>query len=170
MQRIRQADMIVIGPGNLYCSLLPNLIIRDFARAIRESRATVVYVANLTNKRGHTEGFCVDDYVRSIENYIGKGRIDYAIANVARPPRALVEKYESEEGKGILVRIGSDRRDRSYRIVCANVVSRKVPDVNAHDVAAALRSFIRHDPDRLARAVMFLLEAKENRKVIRETC
>lgn len=170
LDRVKQADMIVIGPGNFYSSLLPNLIIRDFVCAIAESRAIVVYVANLTNKKGHTDKWDVDRYADEIERYIGKGRIDYVVWNVKPPVPALVKKYESQEGKDMLVPFVRDRvRRRTYRVVCADIVSRKLPKVSRSDVVASTRALIRHDPDRLARTLMLLLEAEENRKVIYET-
>ncbi len=169
IDRVRRADMIVIGPGNFYCSLLPNLIIREFAQAIAKSRATVVYVANLTNKRGHTEQWDVDRYVDEVERYIGRARIDSVIWNAKAPAPALVKRYEAQEGKGMLVRFDRTARDkRSYRVVCADIVSRKVPKLHPSDAVGSLRALIRHDPDRLARALMFVLEAKETRLVVKE--
>jgi uncharacterized cofD-like protein len=165
--RVRQADMVVIGPGNLYCSLLPNLIIRDFAEAIRTSGAEVVYVANLTNKAGHTLGWNIDGYVREIERYIGRGRTDAVVWNAARIDPSLVRKYERSEGKGAIVGSGSeDASARAYRLVRADVVSRVLPRADKSDRLSRTRAFIRHDPERLARAIMFLLESKENAKVI----
>lgn len=169
IKRVERADMIVIGPGNLYCSLLPNLILPDFARAIRKSRARVVYVCNLTNKKGHTTGWTVDDYIGEIERYIGKGRIDYVIHNSRKPRAELVERYESTEGKNALVRwrpIDSSRR--SYRLVKADVMSGKIPVSDESDAVASMRAFIRHDSDRLAKAVMFLSEVENNRKIIKD--
>lgn len=169
ISRVKQADMIVIGPGNLYCSLLPNLIIKDFAEAIRTSKAEVVYVANLTNKAGHTLGWDVDVYVREIERYIGKGRVDAVVWNAERLDSALVRKYERSEGKGAIVGFNRDAvPGRTYRLVRADVVSRAVPKPEKSDKVAHTRAFIRHDPEKLARAIMFLLESKENMKVIRD--
>lgn len=169
VRRLKQADMIVIGPGNLYCSLLPNLIIGGIGRAIRESRAEVVYVANLTNKKGHTSGWDVSEYAAAIERYIGRGRIDAVIWNAERPDPKLVRKYEAREGKGAVVGSGEDRSPgRRYRLVLADVLSKKTVPSDRNDAIARTRSFLRHDPDRLARAVMFLLESKENRRVVRD--
>lgn len=167
IDRVKRADMIVIGPGNLYCSLLPNLAIKDFAKAIRTSKADVVYVSNLTNKAGHTLGWDIDTYVREIERYIGKGRVDAVIWNAARIDPALVRKYERSEGKGALVGAGPfGKSDRTYRLVRADVVSRVLPQIDRNDRIARTRAFIRHDSERLARAIMFLLESKENARVI----
>jgi uncharacterized cofD-like protein len=169
LARIRQADLIVIGPGNLYCSLLPNFILKDFSLAIKKSRAKVVYVSNLTNKKGHTIGFDVDDYVATIERYIGNGRIDYVLFPSRRPGKALVEKYERMEGKNTLVAFRKDTNPkRGYEVVMADIVSGKIPKMEKSDAVASTRAFIRHDSERLARTVMFLLDLEMNRRIVKE--
>lgn len=169
VDRVLRADVIVIGPGNHYCSIVPNFVIAPFARAVRESSAKVVYVANLTNKKGHTAGWSVGDYVASLEGYIGKGRVDFVVANTKKPKKELVEKYERVEGKDMLVSCDWERTDmaRTYRLVLARVISDAVPVSQKGDVIAALRAFIRHDSDRLAKAIMLLLET-EGQRVIEE--
>lgn len=167
--RVKQADIIVIGPGNLYCSLLPNLILKDFATAIKKSRAQVVYVSNLTNKKGHTIGFDVDDYVSVLERYIGKGRIDYVLYPSKRPSQMLIGKYEQMEGKDTLVEFKKDKNPkRSYELVRANIVSGKIPKQDKSDAIASTRAFIRHDSERLAQTVIFLLDLEMNRKIVKE--
>ncbi len=169
LQRIRQADLIVIGPGNLYCSLLPNFILKDFASAIKKSRAKVVYVSNLTNKKGHTIGYDVDDYVATLEKYIGKNRIDYVLFPSRRPAKALVEKYEQMEGEDSLVSFQKEKNpNRHYELVLADIISGKVPKQDKNDVVASTRAFIRHDSERLARTVMFLLDLEMNRRIVKE--
>ncbi|MBP9752008.1 MAG: hypothetical protein KBD19_04070 [Candidatus Moranbacteria bacterium] len=80
---------------------------------------------------------------------------------------ALVRKYERSEGKGALVGTGPfGKSDRTYRLVRADVVSRVLPQIDRNDRIARTRAFIRHDSERLARAIMFLLESKENARVI----
>jgi uncharacterized cofD-like protein len=78
---IRQADMIVIGPGSLYTSVLPNLLVRDVRDAIRVSHAVKVYVSNVATQHGETDGFSVADHVAAIERHVGRGLIDYVLAN-----------------------------------------------------------------------------------------
>lgn len=169
IQRIKQADLIVIGPGNLYCSLLPNFILKDFANAIKKSRAKVVYVSNLTNKKGHTIGFDVDDYVTTMEKYIGKNRIDYVVFSSRRPAKVLIERYEQVEGEDSLVIFQEGKNQkRHYELVRADIVSGKIPAQDKDDVIASTRAFIRHDSDRLARTVMFLLDLEMNRKIVKE--
>lgn len=168
VDRIMKADAVVIGPGNHYCSILPNLVISDIARAIRLSRARIIYVANLTNKKGHTIGWNVDDYVRSIEAYIGHGRVDDVIFNVQKLPSELVKKYEKIEGENTLVRAGSRAHTaRTYRMIEVFAVSNRSPKISKADALGAQRAFIRHDAFKLAKVIMFLLDANDVRRVLR---
>ena len=76
---VQAAELITIGPGDLYTSILPNLLPDGMARAVRESDATVVYVCNISNKPAETNGYTVSDYIRTVNRYIGSHRIDVAI-------------------------------------------------------------------------------------------
>jgi uncharacterized cofD-like protein len=168
IKRVLSADMIVIGPGNVYCSLLPNLIIPDFAEAIRQSSARLVYIANLTNKKGHTSGWDVDAYVEAIERYIGQGRIDSVVYNTKKPRKELVERYSAQEGGELVVWRERPQEERSYRLVRARVISDTLPLLQKDDAVASLRAFIRHDSEKLAQAVMFLLEQESYQKIIQD--
>ncbi len=169
LKRISEADAIVIGPGNFYCSLLPNVLIRSCARAIRDASARVIFVANLTNKRGHTSGWDVDDFVRELERYIGRGRVDFVVWNVRKPNKELVRKYEQQEGEGMLVDFETKRDvSRTYRVLRADVVSDRAPSIRKSDAIAATRSFIRHDSDRLAQAIAFLVNFDAKNRVIHD--
>ena len=92
---IRTADMIVIGPGSLYTSVLPNLLVRDIRDAIRVSRAVKVYVSNVATQHGETDGFTVADHVAAIEHHVGRGLIEYVLANNNVADR-LPEEWHSQ--------------------------------------------------------------------------
>lgn len=81
VQSILAADMIVIGPGSLYTSILPDLLVPDVAHAIRASRAYRVYVCNITTQRGETNAYTVSDHVRAIEDHVGRDLIDVVVCN-----------------------------------------------------------------------------------------
>jgi uncharacterized cofD-like protein len=81
VEAIRAADMIVIGPGSLYTSVLPNLLVRDIRDAVRASQAVKLYVSNVATQHGETDGFSVADHVAAIEQHAGRGLIDYVLAN-----------------------------------------------------------------------------------------
>jgi len=166
LEAVRKADVVIFGPADHFSNIIPSLLVGGFAKAIAESHAQVVYIANLTNKRGLTDGWSVDDYVRSIEKYIGKGRID-AVFYSCSPIRVdLRRRYEEEEGKDSLVTFSSEG-DRSYRVVKARVVASGAAERRKNDAVASSRSFIRHDSDKLAKAIMLYLEM-DGQKVIEE--
>ncbi|TAK25442.1 MAG: YvcK family protein [Chloroflexota bacterium] len=81
IKAILEADMIVIGPGSLYTSLLPNLMVSDLAQAVQTSKAAKVYVCNVATQRGETEHFTVADHVAVIEQHVGSGAFDYVLVN-----------------------------------------------------------------------------------------
>ncbi len=82
---ILQADMIVIGPGSLYTSILPNLLVQDIASALRATSAYIVYICNVATQRGETEEYTVAEHVMAIENLIGRGVFQAVLANNAYP-------------------------------------------------------------------------------------
>jgi uncharacterized cofD-like protein len=165
LRSIREADAIVIGPGNFYCSILPNLLIKAIASAIKKSKAKVIYICNLVNKKGHTENFDLDRYAEEMEKYIGKGRVDYIVYNVKKPNPELIRKYLRKSEK--LVPFNEDRPRRKYKIVKAYVLSNKMHRRNKADAIAPIRALIRHDSDRLAKVIMSILD-KENKNLIKE--
>jgi len=81
IQAILSADLIVVGPGSLFTSILPNLLVPDLAEALRRSRAQKFYVCNVTTQPGETDGFTCGDHVRTLEHYLGEHLFDLVIAN-----------------------------------------------------------------------------------------
>lgn len=142
---IKDADYILIGPGNHYCSILPNLIIPGFKEALKESKAKIIYITNLTNKKGHTLGWQVKDYVNDIEKYIGK-KIDLILTNDREPSEEQVRMYELAEGDGVLI---LDETTGDNRVLKADLISHTITTNNQHDRIAHLRTFIRHDSQKL---------------------
>lgn len=154
MERIQSADIIIIGPGNHYCSILPTLIIPDVSQAVRNSKAKVVYVVNLTNKCHHTEKFDVDDYVRSIESHIGKDRINCVIFNTGHPQKELLARYIEQEGENLLVKFNEGSNpNRKYKLIAKSFLGQKESVHNNADSLAKIRSFIRHDSKKLAEEI-----------------
>lgn len=167
IKRILEADLIVIGPGNHYCSIIPNLLVKGVSEAIRRSKAKVVYNCNLVNKNGHTEKFSLDDYVDSLEKYIGSKRIDFVTFNSKKPNPKLIERYESQ--KELLIRFDpASRSKRSYRVLRSDILSSKKVSFSPSDVLAKQRAFIRHDSDKLAKTLMMILELGAYENIIRE--
>lgn len=167
VKKILEADIIIIGPGNYYCSVLPNFLVRDIPEAIRRSKAKVVLNCNLVNKKGHSEKFSLDDYVDSINRHIGENRIDFVTFNSKKPGKELIKKYQ--EHKGLLVEFDeAAKRKRNYRVVKADILSEKNPRYHKADVLSKRRSFIRHDSEKLAKVLMIILELGDYENIIKD--
>jgi uncharacterized cofD-like protein len=93
---LKNADLIVIGPGDLYTSVVPNLLVPGVKEEIKRSRAKKVFICNLMTKRGETDGFMGSDFLDAIEKYLGKNVLDFAIFNNKRPTERLLRKYRRE--------------------------------------------------------------------------
>ncbi len=144
---IKQADLIVIGPGDFYSSLVPNLLVRGIPEAIEQSQARVVYVANLMTKTGHTEQFSVEDFVVKIEQYL-KSTIDAVIYNTFMPEQSLLAKY-ARAGE-IIVEPPVVNPKKKY--IGHDLISREFPKPRPGD--PLIRTFIRHEPDKLAESIV----------------
>ena len=129
---ILNADLIVLGPGSLYTSVLPNLMVAGITEAIRWSRGTVVYVCNVATQAGETDHFGAVDHVRAIEDHVGPGVLDYVLIN-ANP--ASADAITPDLNVEPVVPADLHRLDRQIKIVTQDVVSDRNP--------------LRHDPAKL---------------------
>lgn len=166
---IKEADIIVIGPGNHFCSILPNFLIKEFSEAVKKSKAKVVYNCNLSNKKGQTDNFTLDDYVESINKFIGKDRIEYVIFNTKKPSKKLIKKYEKKEGGNFMVNFDKDKNvKRKYKIIRGNFIINSEVIYSKADALAEKRSFIRHSSGRLAKAIMLISEIENYKSIIKD--
>lgn len=152
---IAQADKVIINPGDLYASIIPNLLVKGMPEALARSRAKIIYVANLMTKSGQTDGFTLINYLKIIEKYLGRGIIDYVVYNKARPDKRLLKKY-SRQGES-LVAIGDLSQLPKIKFLGYNLLSHKVYRPKKSDALGNLRSLIRHDSDKLAKVIYNLV-------------
>lgn len=94
LEAIRHADLITLGPGSLYTSVLPDLLVPEILQAIKESNAPCLYICNVMTQPGETEGYTVSDHVKALIEHVGKNVIDYVLVNNASPSREILKKYE----------------------------------------------------------------------------
>lgn len=146
---ILAADCIILGPGNYYCSLLPNLIVDGFKEAMMKTKATIIFPVNLTNKQGHTMHWGVTQYVASVEYHIGR-KVDYVLINNELPSEEQIDLYQLQEGDGVLV--FDDYEGEGARRV--PLLSRTIITKQLGDILPVMRGFIRHSSDKLAKAIM----------------
>lgn len=148
-QKIMAADVVVICPGDLYTSVIPHFLVRGMGETVRRSKAKKVVITGLMNKE-HTKGFQVHDYVREIERYAGGPLTDFVLYNTAKPPKHALERY-AEEGE-LLTADEEIMAREPYTAIGGNFLSRRLATQQKSDMLK--RSLIRHDPDRIARAIM----------------
>ena len=130
IKAILNADVIVVGPGSLYTSILPNLLVHDLLAAIQASRATKIYVCNIAMQAGETDSFTCHDHVRALENHIGKDLFDIILCN---------DNYEDNIGSAQWVR-ADEKTLSDPRSYCADLVDDGHP--------------WRHDSLKLAQVIM----------------
>jgi uncharacterized cofD-like protein len=138
---ILAADLVLLGPGSLYTSILPNLLFPELARALRATAAPVVLIQNLMTQPGETDGLSAVAHLAAIESHVGPGLVDAVLVHDGDLPGDRLAPYLAEGAEPVPV----DRvaiAARGVRVVAADLLA-----------AGAL---IRHDPDKLARATLAL--------------
>ena len=94
LKALRGADLITLGPGSLYTSVLPNLLVPEILQTIRESGAPVIYICNVMTQPGETSGYTVGDHLKALVDHIGGGVVDFVLANTGTPAADVLKKYE----------------------------------------------------------------------------
>lgn len=131
LETILNADMIIVGPGSLYTSLLPNLLVQDLLGAIRSSRAAKAYVCNLVTQAGETDLFTCGDHVRALEEHIGKGVFDVILCNCNYEEQLTDDMQWVKADEAILA---------DSRTVCVDLVDADQPW--RHDIAKLTAALI----------------------------
>ena len=144
IEAIRHADLIVLGPGSLYTSILPNLLIPEIANAIRRSKAPRVYIANLMTQPGETTGYSLSAHLNAIQQHVPGRLVDFVVANRKSVSPEVAKRYEKEGAERVVVDLPLLRK-QSVRVILDSLLEE-------HGV-------IRHDSKRLARLLLeeFLL-------------
>jgi len=137
VQAILNADLIVIGPGSLYTSILPNLLVPDISAAIRSSRALKLLICNVATQLGETEGYSCGDHIRAIEEHVGSGLFDMVVSNWL---------FEGNLPEGIQWVVVEDDLDADYPIYRADLIDYVQP--------------WRHEAKKLSQVVVDLLEER----------
>lgn len=152
LREIKEADMIVFGPGDLYASVICNLIVDGVAEAIRKSKAKKVYILNLMTKYGQTDGYGASDHLADLNKYLGGKAIDVVLVNTNKNfPRGIMARYRQEKAYPVK----EDLTAKDAKVVRGNFVSTKIYQKAKSDKLK--RSLIRHDPKKLAKRLISLL-------------
>lgn len=140
IEAIRDADLILLGPGSLYTSIIPNLLVADVADAIAQTDALKIYVCNIMTQDGETEGYTAGDHVEALLKHGVSGMIDICLVNSEPIPAALQEKYREEDAQPL--------------VLDTSKITNLGLSVVSCPIASLDGNFARHDPEKLALAVM----------------
>ena len=146
-EAISQADLLIFGPGSLYTSVIPNLLIGGITEAARAAKAPRVYVCNVMTQPGETDGYSASRHVDAVEEHAGDGFFDYVVVNTGKVPQELAERY-MRNGQYPVEVDRENLEDRHFQIVEGDIISRN--------------SFARHDTVKEAGTIMDLLVAVLN--------
>lgn len=149
IEAIRKADAVVLGPGSLYTSIIPNLLIGNIYKELISSKAVKVYVCNVMTQKGETDGYKASDHVRAIVEHTAPGLIDFCIVNTARISDEMLKRYKSEGSHPVMADMD-------------NLKKLKVKPVEAHIVSA--KDYVRHDSVRLAKIIVDLASSLKKEK------
>jgi len=143
IEAIEGADLIVLGPGSLYTSVIANLLIPGIARAIRRSPAKRVYVCNVMTQPGQTDGYSASDHVRAVLDYLD-GALDAVLVNSARPSRDTLARYAGEGAQLV-------RTDRPLYELGPEIIEADLVENGSHrPVPWEKQDLLRHNPQKIA--------------------
>ncbi len=148
LMAIREADVIILGPGSLYTSVIPNLLINGIYQEISRSKVLKIYICNVMTQPGETDGYKASDHLKAIVRHSTPEIINTCIINTGGIPESLLKKYK-EEGADIVTPDKETIESMGYKVIGANIIS-------ASD-------YVRHNADKLSRLIMNMIGERTRR-------
>jgi uncharacterized cofD-like protein len=139
---LREADAILLGPGSLYTSILPNLLVPQIAKTIMESAAVKIFICNVMTQPGETDDYSVSDHLQAVHDHVGHHLFDYVIVNDGEIPSQVQLKYAEKGAKAVHLDLEEVTR-RGYQVVADRLV--------------LFRTYLRHDADKLSNHIFQLV-------------
>jgi len=143
IEAIMEADIVVLGPGSLYTSIIPNLLVDGVCDALQKTKALIVYVCNVMTQPCETDGCTLSDHIKAIEKHSKKGVIDYCVVNTSPIPDELSERYLKDGAE--LVRVDTE------------LVEKMGIEIITGDFKAVNNNLVRHDSNKLAKKIIELV-------------
>lgn len=147
---IQKADVVILGPGSLYTSVIPNLLIKGIYQEITRSRAMKIYICNVMTQKGETDGYKASDHLKAIINHTAPKIVDYCIVNTSKVPSNMLEKYKEKDSFPVYPDVEGIRKLRC-RAVEGDLI-------NTTD-------FVRHNSAKLAKVTMDLAAGAKRFKI-----
>jgi uncharacterized cofD-like protein len=151
LEAIDRAEIILLGPGSLYTSVIPNLLVDGIADAIRGSKALKIYICNIMTQDGETEGMTAGDHVAALLEHGGAGLIDMCLCSSDRVSSGLLERYSAEDAEPMQV------SRREIERMGVELVTRPLTDESS--------AYARHSPTKVAEAIMELHRQRASTKI-----
>eukprot|EP00825_Cyclidium_porcatum_P008532 TRINITY_DN14253_c0_g2_i1.p1 TRINITY_DN14253_c0_g2~~TRINITY_DN14253_c0_g2_i1.p1 ORF type:complete len:229 (+),score=30.22 TRINITY_DN14253_c0_g2_i1:96-782(+) len=139
---IKDADAVILGPGSLYTSVIPNLLVEGVADALRDTQAVKIYICNVMTQPGETDNYTASQHVKAIIEHAGQGCIDYVVINVQNVTEVLQSSYAKEGAFPVIPDI-AELEEMGIKVVKAKLISGT--------------NLVRHDPIRLSRTIMSMV-------------
>ncbi len=153
---IHDADLIILGPGSLYTSVIPNLLIKEISKAVNDAKAKKIYVCNIMTQPGETDGFSVSDHIKTLFNHAKYDKIIDAVLVNNDLPQHLLEPYKNAGSEPVIV----DKEEINKLGV--EIVQKNLMEDKRYEDGHS--SFVRHSPSRLARTIYYWYRKKEKDK------
>ncbi|MBC8436460.1 MAG: YvcK family protein [Candidatus Omnitrophica bacterium] len=144
VKAIKEAQIIILGPGSLYTSIIPNLLIKEICETIAASAAIKIYVCNAMTQVGETDGFSACDHIRALVKHSNSRILDYCIVNTAEVPSEILKRY-AEEDSYLVINDRKKIENMGYRVI-------------EDDIGVVEAGGIRHDPAKLAKIIIGFFE------------
>ncbi len=144
LRAIKEADVVILGPGDVYTSILPNIVVGGIKNAIKKTSAEIVYITNVMTKYGETHGFAASDFIQEIEKYLGQDVINRVVINTEKPKGKAFARYVKEKEE--LVRYDAKNINKKVKITKGDFLRK------GH--------FVRHDPEKLAHALARIINSE----------
>ncbi len=149
IDEILNADAIILGPGSLYTSIIPNIKIKEICNSINRSNGIKIYISNVMTQPGETDGYTLCDHVENIFKNSDIYKIDYVIANDFNPINSILDHYEQEGSK---------------KVICDDFKLESLYDLKVikDDLMKFDNNFIRHDKEKLSEIIMYIINSNKN--------
>lgn len=143
IEAIMEADAVVIGPGSLYTNVIPNLLVKGVAKAIKETKAFKIYVSNLMTEPGQTDNYSLSEHIKAINEHVGKGVIEYCIYDTGEIIPEYIRKYNLEGSELV------EQDTSKVKVEGVHLIQRKLSYIE--------NGYIRHNPDAIAASIIQLI-------------
>lgn len=143
VKSIEEADLIVLGPGSLYTSVIPNLLINNIVGTIHKAKAPKLYISNVMTQLGETKGYDVMDHVNAILDHSRLDFLDYVIANTEMIPENVLKKYITDGSRPVVL-------EKNHR----EILKKKNIELIEEDLVDIEKGYIRHDSNKLSEILM----------------